>query len=335
MSLAIPEPVAFPDLAPDRTARALRRLRLWQVRNTLGTMVRGSRLRISMILFCSRRLLGGPVRALPGRVPVRRTLRRPGEHDHRVPLQHVLPVAPGDALLLDRNHRLHHALPLAGSGLPAHHAGLHGPDLRLQVRRGGRLLELGLLPPGQSTHGGLWSDQPGARGVLPDVPALHAVVRPDSRRPGSRGGDHRGQRLSPAAEDRAGGVDRGGPGGGGVHGRSPLADPGRRALQRLAGRHAQPAGLLPESALAQPVDVRGTARRGQGAVVAVGLLPDVSLGQRRAGLPAGRRHGPRPLPPRLQPSAGGPVVAPAARAPVPRRRPAPALLVLAPADPAA
>jgi ABC-2 type transport system permease protein len=53
MSLALPEPVRLPDLAPDRTARALRRLRFWQVRNTLGAMVRGSRLRILMILFCS------------------------------------------------------------------------------------------------------------------------------------------------------------------------------------------------------------------------------------------------------------------------------------------
>lgn len=53
MSLAIPEPVAFPDFSNDRTAAALRRLRFWQVRNTLGTVVRGSRLRVSMILFCS------------------------------------------------------------------------------------------------------------------------------------------------------------------------------------------------------------------------------------------------------------------------------------------
>lgn len=53
MSLAIPEPLNLPEFVPDRTARALRWLRLWQVRNTLGTMVHGSRLRISMILFCS------------------------------------------------------------------------------------------------------------------------------------------------------------------------------------------------------------------------------------------------------------------------------------------
>ena len=53
MSLAIPEPIRLPDLAPDRTARALRWLRWWQVRNTTTNLIQGSRLRISMILFCS------------------------------------------------------------------------------------------------------------------------------------------------------------------------------------------------------------------------------------------------------------------------------------------
>ena len=53
MSLAIPEPIRLPDLAPDRTARALRGLRWWQVRNTTTNLIQGSRLRIAMILFCS------------------------------------------------------------------------------------------------------------------------------------------------------------------------------------------------------------------------------------------------------------------------------------------
>lgn len=53
MSLAIPEPIRLPDLAPDRTARALRWLRWWQVRNTTTNLIQGSRLRIAMILFCS------------------------------------------------------------------------------------------------------------------------------------------------------------------------------------------------------------------------------------------------------------------------------------------
>ena len=40
MSLAIPEPIRLPELAPDRTARALRWLRWWQVRNTTTTSSR-------------------------------------------------------------------------------------------------------------------------------------------------------------------------------------------------------------------------------------------------------------------------------------------------------
>ncbi|MGZ3383270.1 MAG: putative ABC transporter permease subunit, partial [Isosphaeraceae bacterium] len=53
MSLAIPEPIRLPDLARDRTARALRWLRWRQVRNTTTNLIQGSRLRIAMILFCS------------------------------------------------------------------------------------------------------------------------------------------------------------------------------------------------------------------------------------------------------------------------------------------
>lgn len=56
MSLAIPEPLAAraPDEPADgRTARALRWLRWRQLRNTLTVMVADSRLRASMIAFCS------------------------------------------------------------------------------------------------------------------------------------------------------------------------------------------------------------------------------------------------------------------------------------------
>ena len=59
MSLAIPEPIRLPELAPDRTARALRWLRWWQVRNTTTNLIQGSRLRIAMILFCSTVFWGG------------------------------------------------------------------------------------------------------------------------------------------------------------------------------------------------------------------------------------------------------------------------------------
>jgi len=59
MSLAIPEPIRLPKLAPDRTARALRWLRWWQVRNMSRNLLQGSRLRIAMILFCSAVFWGG------------------------------------------------------------------------------------------------------------------------------------------------------------------------------------------------------------------------------------------------------------------------------------
>ena len=45
-----------------------------------------------------------------------------------------------------------------------------------------------------------------------------------------------------------------GPGG------SPLANAGRHAHERLAGQRSKPAGLLPEPALAEPMDVSRAAR---------------------------------------------------------------------------
>ena len=75
--------------------------------------------------------------------------------DLRVPVQHVLPVDFDHALLLDGDHHLHGAFPFARRGLLAEHAGHDRPDLRLQVRRGGRDLELGLFSAGQPAHGGL------------------------------------------------------------------------------------------------------------------------------------------------------------------------------------
>ena len=80
MSLAIPEPIrCLPDLSarPARPGR-LRRLRWWLIRNTITSLLSGSRLRLSMILFCSAIFWVGPVRPVPRRVPVHRALRRPG-----------------------------------------------------------------------------------------------------------------------------------------------------------------------------------------------------------------------------------------------------------------
>ena len=55
MSLAIPESlrVTLPTIPADQTARALRRLRWCLTRNTIRTLLSGSRLRLSMILICS------------------------------------------------------------------------------------------------------------------------------------------------------------------------------------------------------------------------------------------------------------------------------------------
>jgi ABC-2 type transport system permease protein len=59
VSLALREPLGLPAPALDRTAWALRRLRWWQLRNTVGLLLHGSRLRISMILACSAIFWGG------------------------------------------------------------------------------------------------------------------------------------------------------------------------------------------------------------------------------------------------------------------------------------
>ena len=53
MSLAVPRPLPLPKFTPDRTAQALRWLRWRQTCNTVSSLLANSRLRISMILFCS------------------------------------------------------------------------------------------------------------------------------------------------------------------------------------------------------------------------------------------------------------------------------------------
>ncbi len=85
-----------------------------------------------------------------------------------------------------------------------------------------------------------------------------------------------------------------------------LADAGRHPYQRLARQHAKPAGVLPASAVAQPLDVGRLARLGSRRMVAVGLLPDGPVGTRGARIPGRGGRGARPLLPRLQPGPGGP-----------------------------
>ena len=78
-----------------------------------------------------------------------------------------------------RDHRLHHAVPLARGRLPPDHAGLDRPDLRLQVRRGDRLLELGLLPAGQPADGRLRHLTVKAPAAFYRCSCLPALVRAD------------------------------------------------------------------------------------------------------------------------------------------------------------
>ena len=89
-----------------------------------------------------------------------------------------------------------------------------------------------------------------------------------------------------------------------IFGLPALAHAGRDAHRRLAGQCSEPAGVLPASPLAQPLDVGGPARLGQGRLVAGGLPLDGSLGTRGPGLPGGRCRRARPLSPRLQPRPG-------------------------------
>src|SRR3984957_12106260 len=55
MSLALPEinPLELPSIRADQTARAFRYLRWRLTRNTIRSLLSGSRLRLSMIVFCS------------------------------------------------------------------------------------------------------------------------------------------------------------------------------------------------------------------------------------------------------------------------------------------
>jgi ABC-2 type transport system permease protein len=61
MSLALPEPRGIPlkPISADQTARALRHLRWCLTRNTIRSLLSGSRLRLTMILFCSLVFWGG------------------------------------------------------------------------------------------------------------------------------------------------------------------------------------------------------------------------------------------------------------------------------------
>ena len=183
-------------------------------------------------------------------------------------------------------------------------------------------------------NGCLRLDREGTGGLLRNVPALPALVRADSRKRRGRGGDHGGQHLSQAAKDGPDACRRGSPGAPRHLGNPALANSGRHAQRGLAGEHAQPAGFLPESPLAEPLDVGRAARLSQGRMVAGGIPSDGAVGPCRPALPGGCRHGTRPVPPRLQQGPGRTNLATPAWPFLPGRDRASALLLPAISHPA-
>ncbi len=113
----------LPPCRPTAPPAALRQLRWCLTRNTVRSILAGSRLRLSMILICSAIFWLGLFGLFLGRLRVHGDERRAVQRDLRIPVQHVLPVDPGDALLLDGDHHLHGAVPLARGDVPADDAG--------------------------------------------------------------------------------------------------------------------------------------------------------------------------------------------------------------------
>ncbi len=110
---------ASPTTTPGQAARAFRRLRARLLRNTVRALLSGSRLRLVMVLVCSLifwvglfGLFFGGFQFISKYVDLVNTVVE-------YLLQHVLPVAAGHAVLLDGDHRLHRAVPVARGGLPA------------------------------------------------------------------------------------------------------------------------------------------------------------------------------------------------------------------------
>ena len=278
MSLAIREPIVLPDLVPDRTAQALRRLRLWQIRNTLGTMVRGSRLRIAMILFCSLvfwvglfvLFLGG-FQFVGLYVDLANTIVEYLFSMFFLSLLVMLFFSTGIIVYTSLFHSREAAFLLT---TPASTDRIFA--YKFAEAAGFSSWGFFLLGSPLMVAYGLTSRAPAAfywmfllylfsfvliPGGLGAVAAI-VVANIFPRR----------QKTVLTA------VDRGGPGTGRLRGVSPLADSGRRDEQRLAGGHAQPPGLLPEPALAQPLDVGRPARRGQGqGSIAPRGLPPLSI----------------------------------------------------------
>ena len=115
MSLALPETSCRcpPITVASRPARALRHLRWRLTREHDPLAALGSRLRLSMILFCSAVFWVGLFGLFLGGFEFIGLSDELFQRDLRIPVQHVLPVDPDHALLLDRDHHLHGAVPFA------------------------------------------------------------------------------------------------------------------------------------------------------------------------------------------------------------------------------
>ena len=157
-----------------------------------------------MILICSAVFWVGPVRPLLRRVPVHRDLRRPGQGRSSSTSSACSSSRSWSCSSSRPGSSPTPAVPVARGRLPADHAGLGRPDLRLQVRRGDRLFELGLPPARQPDDGGLRDHGGGLAGVLRDVPPVPALVRADPGEPGGGRGDPGRERFPEASEDGLG-----------------------------------------------------------------------------------------------------------------------------------
>ena len=182
MSLAISEPIRLPASEPPSGPPArLRWLRWWQVRNTIRTALQGSRLRISMILFCSAVFWGGLFILFLGGfqfiglyVDLANTIIEYLFSMFFLSLLVMLFFSTGIIVYTTLFHSREAAYLLT---TPASTDRIFAYKFAEAVG----FSSWGFFLLGSPLHGGLRPDGQGPAGVLPDVPALPALVRADSR----------------------------------------------------------------------------------------------------------------------------------------------------------
>ena len=265
MSLAVSNTAGVADSPPVtalQTARALRRLRWRLTRNTIASLLSGSRLRLSMIVFCSVVFWAGLFGLFLGGFEF---IGLSDELFHAIfeylfsmfflSISIMLFFSTGiityTGLFHSREGAFLLTTPATTDRIFAYKFGESVVDL-----------ELGLLSAGKPADGGLRAHDQSAGRLLCHVSDLPGDVRADRGKSGRDRRDRGRQRLSQAAE---GGACRGR-----HHDRGPVRRPGgasvanagRHAHERLAGKRSEPAGVLPAPAVAKPVDVSRAARLG-------------------------------------------------------------------------